>query len=102
MQRMENLIDHALGVAEHVVVPEAHDAVASKAQPSLARWTFRCVLAAIDFDDELGRGTKEIDDVTAERLLTAEAEPVELLAPQPRPQAKLGIGWCGTQFTGDR
>jgi len=40
------------------------------------------MLAAIDLDDELCFRTKEIDDVPSDRLLSAEAEALNLLAPE--------------------
>jgi hypothetical protein len=45
------------------------------------------VLPAIDFDDKLRVGTKEIDDEVVDRVLTTEAETSELLLAQARPEA---------------
>jgi len=49
------------------------------------------MLSAIDLDDELCLGAKEIDDIRSQRMLAAEAKTFELSSPQTRPQSKLGI-----------
>jgi hypothetical protein len=49
------------------------------------------MLPAIDLDDELRLGAKEIDDIGPERMLAPEAETFELFASQARPQPDLGI-----------
>jgi hypothetical protein len=43
------------------------------------------MLSAIDLDDELRLGAKEINDKGSERMLAAKAETFELFSPQARP-----------------
>jgi hypothetical protein len=86
---------HAFGVGEDVVVPEADDAIAAGFEPGGADVVSRFrsgVLAAVDLDDQLRLRTEEIDDLAADRLLAAEAPAMELLAAQTRPEAELGVG----------
>ena len=49
------------------------------------------MLTAIDFDNEVCFGTKEIDDERANRLLPPEAESAELLVADARPESLLCI-----------
>jgi hypothetical protein len=100
-QRLPNRLHHALGIRQDLVVPKSHHAIAAALEPGGARRTFIRVLAAVDFDDESCLGTKEVDDVAAHRLLAAEAETIELLAPQLRPQPDLGVGRIGAQLAGE-
>ena len=49
--------------------------------------SFRVVLAAIDFDDQLRRRAIEINDIVAHELLTIELKPIQLLSAEfRRPQ----------------
>src|SRR6185437_14382629 len=100
-QSLENGQDHAIRIRQHVIVPEPHNTTAARFQPArppcVVILKYR-MLATIDFDDELCRGAEEVDDVGSDRLLPTEAEAVELLAPQARPQPTLGIGRCAAQL----
>jgi hypothetical protein len=60
-------------VAEHIVVPEADDAIALTAKPAGAlRFLRGVMLAAVDFDDELEAVAAEVGGVVAKRNLEAE------------------------------
>jgi hypothetical protein len=69
------------------------DAVANLLQIVVA---FGIVLAlvrvngTVDLDDDSGLRADEIDDIWADRILAAEAPPVELTPPEHSPQALLG------------
>jgi hypothetical protein len=67
-----------------------------------ARLTVIGMLSAVDLDDELRLGAKEIDNVASERMLAAEAETFELFSPQTRPQPDLSIRRREPQFAGER
>jgi hypothetical protein len=100
-QRPPNRLHHALGIRQDLVVPTSDHAIAAALEPGGVRRTLLRVLAAVDFDDESCLGTKEVDDVAAYRLLAAEAETIELLAPQLRPQPNLGVGRIDAQLGGE-
>jgi hypothetical protein len=73
-ERLQDDRDHARCVREDVVVPEAQDAPALTFEPRRpACISFALiVLAAISFDDKLMSGVREVDDITAYRMLAAE------------------------------
>ena len=82
LKQVADAKQNAVGVGEHVVVPEANDAVAFRFEPARARrigFFLIHMLSAVDFEDEIGFRTEEIDDIAADGLLAAKAEAVELL-----------------------
>src|SRR5215813_12059203 len=66
---------NAIGIGQDLVIPEAEGAVALGFEPLGARLvSFRIerVLTAVDFDDQLRGGAKEIDNVGTDRRLAPE------------------------------
>jgi len=58
------------------------------------------MLTAINLHHQIGRGTVEIDDVTAQRFLAIELHTFDLLPAHPRPKEALGVGHVFAQLTG--
>jgi hypothetical protein len=86
-------VKHALGIRQHIIVPEADDGIAVRLEPIGACFIVLRVLSAIDLDDEFRRRAEEIDDIGAERMLATEAVAFELLSAQTGPQPELGVRW---------
>ena len=73
--RSNNHFQHAVAIAQHVVIPEAEHAIAFRREPSVAFGITRVlgVLPAIDFDDEALVMADKINRKTADRCLPPEA-----------------------------
>ncbi len=94
-----DLQDHAIGVAEHIVVPEPDHPVAvtfDHLSPRFISGTI-AVLSAIDFDDQLEPAAGEISNGISDLELSRELN-VKLLCSQPRPQALRGLGRFGAKL----
>ena len=77
------------------MVPEAQDAQALPAKPSIALGIRRClnrVLAAVGFDDESAFEAAEVDDIAADGPLPPELGAAELARAQRLPQPLLSLG----------
>ncbi len=95
-----NDIEDSVGIAKHIVVPEAHDAKSLRFHERRAARVFRgivIVLSAIDFDDELNFEANEVGDVRADWNLATEAMADNLFETQTRPEAPLGVCEISTQ-----
>ena len=93
-ERRKNRFEHAFGVGENVVVPEANDAPAVSGEPLgalLITGDVLTVLAAICFNDEPLLGASEVDDKGADRVLPPEAIAGESSRTQVSPQTDLGV-----------
>ena len=55
------------------------------------------VLGAIDLDDQFGVKTDKVDNVTPDRMLTAELQPIQPARPKLLPQADFSVGLPGSQ-----
>ena len=93
---------HAVGVFEDGVVPEADDAVAVGFDGSGASGVVGAVgvLTAIAFDREPKAAAGEIDDVVADRELPREFRS-ERPGSQVQPEAALRVGHVASQFARD-
>ncbi len=81
-------LDDAIGVLQHVVVPEAQNTEPFVLKPKRALCIFLRalrMLAAIDFDDEPPLNAHEVGDVAPERRLASEAMAVQLSEPEMAP-----------------
>jgi len=93
---------HAVGVRQHVVVPEAEDAPAMALDRFRARGVaFGTVLAAVQFDREARRAGCEIGGIEADLALEDEFLAVEAPPAQARPQPRLGVRAVGAQAARD-
>jgi len=94
MQHPQDSLDHALGVREHVIVPETNDAPTLGLQEHCAPLVlyFVRMLPAIRFNDELVLCAREIDDEITDRMLTVKPVASQTAVAQNRPQPALGVG----------
>ena len=95
MQRLPDGVQHCLRVAENLVVPGAEDPEALAVQPSTTPVVVngsRCVLRAVDFNDQPACEADEIDDVWAYRLLPFEFPAREAARAQVAPEECFRLG----------
>jgi hypothetical protein len=95
LQRRPNGIEHTRQVAIDVGSRHAHNAIAFGDEPTVPARVrgdvvVRGMLAPVNFDDQMCVETHEIDDEVPERMLPANARPIEATRPQPAPQYALG------------
>jgi hypothetical protein len=95
-----NCLQHSVGIAQGVVVPEAQDSIALRFQevrPCKLIFRWGRVLASIKLDDELLREAGEVGKVRTNGHLAA---PLELrqLRPEGTPQSPLSIGGITTKL----
>jgi hypothetical protein len=72
----ENCLPNTFDISEHVIVPEAKNAIPVIDKPSVARGITLVigVLTAVDFDDESLLAANKVGDVGPDRLLANELE----------------------------
>jgi hypothetical protein len=78
----DNDVIDPFDITQHLVVPESQDAESLSLQPCCSRAVLLssvAMLPAIDLDDEPSIEADEIDDVGANRHLSAEAMTIDLL-----------------------
>jgi hypothetical protein len=102
VERSQDSLDHSIGIAENIVVPEAEyfPVLALKLSRSAC---VRCVvgmLTTIDFDHQLVLGTGEVDDEIAQRMLRPKLVFHRAPIAQSRPHAALGVGRGPSQPAG--
>ena len=93
----------AFGLLQHVVIPEAQDAVALVLQKQVALLVVGLligVLSAVQFYDESGFDRDKVHDVVSNGILAAEFDVVKSSRPQVSPQAPLGVCHVLAQFAG--
>jgi len=76
LKLQSELLENALDVLNHIIVPETHYSPAMGLEPNGASCIFilaPTVLAAIHFDNERRFDACEIDNICANRHLSAEA-----------------------------
>jgi hypothetical protein len=74
-ERSQDSLDHAIGIAENIVVPEPEHFPALTLEPNRSACV-RCVvgvLTTIDFDRQLVLGAGEVDNEVAQRMLSAKS-----------------------------
>jgi hypothetical protein len=88
----QQLLENSIQISEHVIVPEANDAITERIQRSRPRpVTFRGVLPAVDFHDEPPLNATEIDDIRPDRPLSFEFQTGESAVAKLRPHDALRI-----------
>ncbi len=92
----DKVAQHAFQIRQYVVVPIPNDSDAFFREPLRAAviglLAFLRVLSAIHFNGETNTRAVKVDGVGTDRMLLAEREAVELIAPQCVPQPEFGIG----------
>jgi hypothetical protein len=81
-----------------IVIP-----IASHDEPGLLQYALAhgvgihlvSVVSAIEFDDQLQLGTKEVDDVVAHWVLAAKLQAVETVGAQAKPESAFGVRGLG-------
>ena len=103
VQFFEDRGEHAVGVLQHVVVPEADDAVAVGFDDLRSSIIGRAVsvLATIEFDGEARGAAGEVDHEGADRQLPRELDTAQLAGAQVRPKASFRVGHIVSQFARD-
>jgi hypothetical protein len=67
-QFLRNALDHAIGIAHHIIVPEPEHAETLRFDEAGARFVIRtggCVFTAVNLDDELGGVAAEVGVIWA-------------------------------------
>ncbi len=91
-------MQHAVDIRENVVVPETdHTQAALGEEGGAFLVRFVAVLPTIGFDDKTRISAQEIDDVRAERCLTAELVAGELAVAEALLQEAFGVGRVAAQ-----
>ena len=95
--------EHAVGVLQDVVVPEADYPVTVRFDGCGARIVSSVfsVLAAIEFDREPGGAASEVDHEIADWQLARELCSVQLAGAQVRPQPQFRVGHVAAQLACD-
>ena len=95
-------LDHrprSIRIAKHLIVPEADNAISFALDHARSsRIGCFAVLAAVDFDDELGSVAGEIGDEMPDRNLASKVMISEALSENP-PKRALGIGNFSSEAT---
>lgn len=102
-QFFEDRCQDAVGVLQHVVVPEADHAVAVGFDHPGARFVSGAVavLPAVELDSDARQTTGEVDHIVTNRQLPSELESVQLAGAQVRPQVPFGVGHVIAQLASD-
>jgi len=90
LKGVEDCGEHSFGVRKHMRVPEAKDLESLRLEPVIACCitlsVFRlCMLAAVEFDHDPRVVRGEVNDVRANRGLTAKLPSRDLTAAEPAP-----------------
>jgi len=93
-EHRRDFLDDAIGISHHVVIPKAQNQVSHRLKNARATSvSFRChrMLPAIELNDQMSVGTKEIDDKAVDGKLPAKFPSVKPSIPQTKPQYTLGV-----------
>jgi hypothetical protein len=98
LQRTQSRLKHRFCITQYVVVPEPdHSQAASFERTGPCGIGFFGVLAAVQFDDELGGTAVEVEDIGRIRMLSAESEATESCSAQMEPELAFRIRHAPTQ-----
>jgi len=89
----------AFGVGQHLVVPEAEDAVALGYEEVGPGGRVEGVLAAIELDDQMKFETDEVDDIRSDAMLATELGAIELSRAQMAPKRLLCLGGVAPELS---
>jgi hypothetical protein len=90
--------EHTVAVLGQIVIPETEDAVALRFKPAVASQIALAlsVLAAVEFDDQHGCRTHQINDVSPDGDLPSKFEACQSAITDDAPKVSLGFGGVGT------
>lgn len=90
-----DVIQNNIGLSQHVVVPIAGNLKAFGGQDGVSHSIAlrRCMLTAIDFNDEARFEANKIKNVVLKWCLPAEFEATKATMTKQAPHRRLGIGW---------
>jgi hypothetical protein len=99
VQGQGDRLQHAIDVAQDVVVPEPQNAIAVLCEPPIAHGIARvcCMLSAVDLDHQVLFATDEIDNVGPDRLLPDELVAAQAAGADAIPELLLRVGRLATQ-----
>ena len=76
VQGIQDNVEDPLHIAEHIIVPEPQHLVAALSQPFVSNCVslVRCMLAAVDFNNQSSLPANEVDDKWSNWVLADEFE----------------------------
>jgi len=93
-ERCRNVLDYAIDVSHHIIVPIAKDEVAHCCQNLRSLRVGLCLhsmLPAIELNNQMSVSAKEIDDKAVEGELSPEFPSGEAAIAQTKPQLTFGV-----------
>jgi hypothetical protein len=89
-----NCLQNPFAILQHLVVPEPKHLPALVRQITVTDIVAKafCVLRTVGLDDQLSANTKKVDNVGADRNLSAKLESAEATIAQEAPQAEFAVG----------
>jgi len=104
IERAQDCFQYAINVSHDIVVPESENEIThrfERTRPVGISLFVLFMLPAIDFDDQLSVGAKEINDEAIDRYLSLEFPSIEPAIAQAKPQHALGVGLIATQSSSE-
>ncbi len=99
----QNCLNNAVKIIINIVVPETKNTISSAFNPSIASFIKSAIEGmpfAVKFDDKLSFKTDKINNIPAQRMLTAKPPSSQPLASQCGPQSAFGVGLVSSQISG--
>src|SRR5262249_55736444 len=103
VERSEDGVENALGIAQDIIVPESQHAVTERFENSGGleiRLGAFGVLPSVKLDDKARVGADEVDDVAVNGCLAPELPAAESSVPQLEPEHALRVGLVAAQASG--
>ena len=90
----QNCLQNPFAILQHLVVPEAKHLPALVRQISVTDIVTKafCVLRTVGLDNQLSANAKKVDNVGADRNLSAKLESAQATIAQKTPQAQFAVG----------
>ncbi len=101
--RVENRHGHRFQISHHIIVGDPQHLETARLKVRGALRVLRCSPAMtlpVDLNDELAARTIEVNNVSADCLLSAEPQALELLVPQQVPKDAFGVRRAAPQRSG--
>ncbi len=104
LHRRANDVHHCLHVCQYIVIPESQYTKSAFSEINVALCVVRsrrCVLSAIQFDDQTHMQASKIGDVGPDWMLSAEAMPIQVSSAEMPPQMALCLRCIATKSAGE-